>query len=325
MKKMKHFYSLILVISVLMIGTVVHAEENPIFGDLNTIYKDWLQQVYVACAANNYAVAQTFDGSDMSEALVSDMNAAGLQSYYCIFDGTADTGKGVGVYITSTGYYFYYGDYVNGLRQGTGVLFYDYSIEDPLGIHYYSYTGTWSNDKPNGTGTVRFSTQGDLGYYIVIRTGNYKDGLENGIMVQYSYDGVEFGYFTWSSAMGTPKFTTVTFADVDRALLEIYESNIFDSGYQMMPIQVFDLQGNPIVGTVSCYTETPNDYYEYGTTYAEYAKELVGEGKEIIALQAQYHYYDEYENTVYPIDYDGYYYYWWYTVGTKMGVFGFTE
>lgn len=323
MKKRNYVYVLILSMFVMLFGTVVHAEENPAFGSLNATYKDWLQQIYTLCSQENYAVAQTYDGSPTAKALVADMKAAGVPVYYCIFDGTIDTGKGVGVYQFEDGsYYFYYGDYVNGLRHGQGTYFVDYNMEDPTGIYYYCYRGAWANDKPNGKGTIRDVREEVFGNCIVTIEGTYTDGLENGTMTKSYFDGIEPCYYVWNSQMGIPQFTTVTSADKVSALNEIYGTN--DVNPNLMPIQVYDVNGMPTVMYVESTTKSIYEYNEYGERYIDFALRETEPGQSIYAMQIKYHDYDGAENIVYP--YEEPYYSWWYVYADrKLGVSTFTK
>ncbi len=98
---------------------------------------------------------------------------------------TADgkrSGKGIAVYKDG---YFYYGDFANDVREGSGVMMRAvYSESSAIGS--FVYNGEWSNDKPNGSGmcTSNFYKDkiGESGLSKQIITGTYTDGLENGAM-----------------------------------------------------------------------------------------------------------------------------------------------
>ena len=91
-------------------------------------------------------------------------------------DDGSHTGTGVGIYLfdnefNDVNYYFYYGDFVNGIRDGNGSIFkkIDYTYK-------YIFTGKWQNDAPNGTGYVYFDTD----YDSITVNGELVDGLWNG-------------------------------------------------------------------------------------------------------------------------------------------------
>lgn len=91
-------------------------------------------------------------------------------------DDGSHTGTGVGIYLfdnkfNDVNYYFYYGDFVNGIRDGNGSVFkkIDYTYK-------YIFTGKWQNDAPNGAGYVYFDTD----YDSITINGELVDGLWNG-------------------------------------------------------------------------------------------------------------------------------------------------
>lgn len=91
-------------------------------------------------------------------------------------DDGSHTGTGVGIYLfdnkfNDVNYYFYYGDFVNGIRDGNGSVFkkIDYTYK-------YIFTGKWQNDAPNGAGYVYFDTD----YDSITVNGELVDGLWNG-------------------------------------------------------------------------------------------------------------------------------------------------
>lgn len=128
----------------------------------------FLQSVYGFMAAQDYASMRAIDGSEVANAYV---NAMTENHAIYIPDGGL-TGTGAGVYkYEGGGYYFYYGDYVDGVKSGNGVWF--VSGSDYMDV----FTGIWSNDEPNGQGTrSEFHDDGK----VVIYSGNLVNGLWNG-------------------------------------------------------------------------------------------------------------------------------------------------
>lgn len=163
---------------------------NTSSSDATADASSFLQNVYNLMAAQNYGAMRAVDGSDEAAAYVNSMNSD--RAVY-IPDGSL-TGKGAGIYKVDSGYYFYYGDYVNGIRCGSGSSF--ISAGDGLEI----YTGAWNDDAPNGQGAVTTILDAGEKY---IYSGTMLNGLWNGIVnieytnyfegnVYWSYDNIAF-------------------------------------------------------------------------------------------------------------------------------------
>lgn len=145
----------------------------------------FMQNVYNLMAAKNYAAMSEVAISDEAESFV---NAMTNDHTIYIPDGSL-TGTGAGVYRDERGYYyFYYGEYVNGVRTGNGVNFLTFSNA------YEYYEGMWSNDLPNGQGTV--TTIEDNGR-ISIFSGNLANGLWNGT-VNIAYTDIYGGTYNFN-------------------------------------------------------------------------------------------------------------------------------
>ena len=143
---------------------------------------DFIKKVYALMSAQDYTSMLEVDGSDEAEAYVSAMVSD--RAVYTP-DGSGN-GVGAGVYKTpSGGYYFYYGGYADGGRTGDGIIFME-SVN-----HYYLFTGAWSNDAPNGNGTVKkIWLDGSRNDTI---SGNLVNGLWNGRVSNITYEA-EFDY-----------------------------------------------------------------------------------------------------------------------------------
>lgn len=135
--------------------------------DVATDASALLQNVYNLMAAQDYNAMHAVDGSDEAQTFVNAM--AGDRAVY-IPDGSL-TGTGAGIYkFGSNGYYFYYGEYVNGVRSGNGTHF--VSGADYMEI----FSGTWDNDAPNGQGSItRISDES-----VYVHSGNLVNGLWDG-------------------------------------------------------------------------------------------------------------------------------------------------
>lgn len=92
------------------------------------------------------------------------------------------SGKGIAVYADG---YFYYGDFLDDMRNGQGIYIRAVYSES-ASIGSYVFEGTFENDKPNGKGTATSNfykdkiSASELVKQVI--TGEYKDGLESGSM-----------------------------------------------------------------------------------------------------------------------------------------------
>lgn len=135
--------------------------------DVPTDTSAFLQNVYNLMAAQDYVGMRALVESDAALAYAGTMTED-RPAY--IPDGSL-TGVGVGVYINGEGLSFYYGDYVNGERNGNGTQYIAYTSATEI------FTGTWNNDAPNGPGTEStFYADND----ILVLSGSLVNGLWNG-------------------------------------------------------------------------------------------------------------------------------------------------
>ena len=164
---------------------------------------DLMEQVISLMSAGDYEGMLDVDGSENAGLVVDNMEG---DSYVYAQDGyTSDyTGKAVGIYkyqaALSSGYYFYYGDYENGVRSGQGT---SYLKTDGYNKSYEVYEGAWANDKPNGQGTHRTVNENTGDELVTVEeSGNLVDGLFDGevavslISQDETYGGTYTGTFT---------------------------------------------------------------------------------------------------------------------------------
>ena len=129
----------------------------------------------------DYESMLALDGSESAN-FVSD-NIFGHYIYLTEGDQETFTGTASAMYNFGNGaYYFYYGDFENGLRKGYGVMFMKTSNDGT----YTLYEGSWDNDLPNGYGS--YSTvhdkEDDL-YLTRVSSGNFTNGLADGTFESY--------------------------------------------------------------------------------------------------------------------------------------------
>ena len=131
-------------------------------------------------------VAQQIDASEEASAVAEIMTEDYiLYAPEGIYDGFS--GKASGIYRTDDGgYYFFYGDIKDGIREGEGTTCWK------TGDRYEVFEGDWLYDAPNGEGT-EYSYEQYLYPEItesitMIRNGYYKNGRENGdFVVEFTY------------------------------------------------------------------------------------------------------------------------------------------
>lgn len=163
----------------------------------------FLQDVYNLMAAQDYVGMRAIDNSETAHAFVSAMDSD--RAVY-LPDGSL-TGTGAGIYKYehkyNAGYYFYYGNYVDGVRIGTGTSFIS------GGNYITTFTGTWENDAPNGQGTLAYVFDTNEYGYNETRTdsGILVNGLWNGT-VNITYTS---SYYTGS--YGSETYVTAYTAD----------------------------------------------------------------------------------------------------------------
>lgn len=155
----------------------------------------FMQKIFDLMASEDYEAMCGVDGSEEARAFADKIEG---DSYIFLPDGGM-TGFGVGVYIfNGDGYYFYYGEYVEGEREGKGTDFMEYSDSS-----YYLFTGTWKDDKPNGTGK---STWVNKEYGTTFSEGTLVDGLWDGKVTQTEpdeYAGEDFD-LSYTAEKGIP-------------------------------------------------------------------------------------------------------------------------
>ena len=132
-------------------------------------------------SAGDYKNMLYVDGSTEADELVQLMKDRG-QDIFMFGDGYNGekdyNGQAMGLYIVPDGYYFFYGDYVDGKRTGYGTCYW----KNGEGT-YEMFQGYWSDDKPNGEGTITYRDENANTTTLI--SGNFTDGLQDGKM---SYD-----------------------------------------------------------------------------------------------------------------------------------------
>ena len=144
----------------------------------------FMQKIYTAMESEDYT--SLFE-LDQTEELQKFLERIDEQYIYVPDADTSLSGIGVGLYkFAEEQYYFYFGDYIEGIRSGDGIELY---YSNTQGGQYEVYSGKWKEDKPNGQGTLT-RYRGNMTQII---NGNYANGFCNGSMKITTYlDNIEF-------------------------------------------------------------------------------------------------------------------------------------
>ncbi|MBQ6441759.1 MAG: hypothetical protein IJJ13_04105 [Lachnospiraceae bacterium] len=134
------------------------------------------------------------------------------------------SGTGVGLYRyhgkggVGTAYYYYFGDYDDGIRHGNGFTFH------PLDGGWERYEGNWESDVPQETFTKKETGLYNGEPYEATTTGNMTDGLENGDFKEtVNALGLQFE-MNWTSENGVALDIYDGFEDwVKQYLAEIHQ------------------------------------------------------------------------------------------------------
>lgn len=211
---------------------------------LDARVQECLRQIYEQMVAGNYKEAVNIFNSFFT--LEEEQGILLSQEKYFYFPDGNMTGTGIGLYAClpeveggQYEWYVYYGDYVNGGREGNGV----YLLMGGSNVESV-FTCEWSNDAPNGYG--EWAERWDNGQVGVIdmerrMTGNFRDGLLDG--EGYCYfrnDNVLMEYeFTFSAVEGVPEERTEEyFAFATEIYRRIYQGlewqfdSIYDIPYE---------------------------------------------------------------------------------------------
>ncbi len=206
--------------------------------------KEFLQKVFDLMAAQDYRalceLCKVYDYDPAYETVFVTRFVERMEQDSLVYvpeNNVDQTGKGAGIYRyyeeNTMYYYFYYGDMINGSREGEGSSFFminfsyisyidgmknrygyyvDYnyavsqqvksyggsmlSVPDSL-VSYFVFTGHWENDAPNGEGTlernITFIDNIRPAYQDAICSGNLVDGLWDGPVIKKVFDN-DFNY-----------------------------------------------------------------------------------------------------------------------------------
>lgn len=151
--------------------------------------RELLNDLYRAGELGELVNFSDYERGDVYKGLIIKLQSSKADGlpYQC-YDGlnlsTDYSGTGLKILDNMDGdpFLIYYGDLVDGIALGNGIMIYN------IGGLAFHYQGSWSNDLPNGYGTLHYElTNSDQGQIIDV-AGGFADGYYDGIMIrEYQY------------------------------------------------------------------------------------------------------------------------------------------
>ncbi len=210
--------------------------------------------VFDYMSAEDYDAMLDVDGSEEADAVRDILIAHDKTSYiYIPDDDGTHTGTGVGIYLWGDdSYYFYYGDFTDGSREGNGCIFKTFLY---WGTTTYVFTGEWKKDTPNGYGNVY--TKNDLNGTIKNYYGELINGLWNG------HINCTLTQAYWMNGRGEDEEWNLSFNAVNGIPTEISDKN----GYYSVTRQS---NGDYSLSLEEIYYTSPNWIYKDGYVLVHY-------------------------------------------------------
>lgn len=210
--------------------------------------------VFDYMSAEDYDAMLDVDGSKEADAVRDILIAHDKTSYiYIPDDDGTHTGTGVGIYLWGDdSYYFYYGDFTDGSREGNGCIFKTFLY---WGTTTYVFTGEWKEDTPNGYGNVY--TKNDLNGTIKNYYGELINGLWNG------HINCTLTQAYWMNGRGEDEEWNLSFNAVNGIPTEISDKN----GYYSVTRQS---NGDYSLSLEEIYYTSPNWIYKDGYVLVHY-------------------------------------------------------
>lgn len=163
--------------------------------------QDYLAKVYTLMEQKDYEGLKELTTSAEAQDILDSMEED-VVTYQPDRTEQDISGTGVGLYRyhgkggVGTAYYYYFGDYDAGIRNGNGFTFH------PLDGGWESFEGNWESDVPQGTFTKKETGLYNGEPYEATTTGNMTDGLENGDFTQTINAWGQQSKMYWTSKNG---------------------------------------------------------------------------------------------------------------------------
>lgn len=147
--------------------------------------EEQLKEMMGYWAGNNQKALDDLANLERFIAMSWTLRESGKFYYYGDVDSSGQPdGKGIAVYADNQ---YYYGDWKNGVRSGTGtwIHYHIHQAKNTSDLYvYHQYTGGWANDLPEGEGSEHYDYNEELlkaGIrYDTNLIGSYSKGLVNG-------------------------------------------------------------------------------------------------------------------------------------------------
>lgn len=187
-----------------------------------------LEQLYEACSQEN------------DEEIEKAMRSESFQFMKASFPDDTDriygqiiSGKRLGIFCVrqdyNTEYYVYYGGAQEGMRSGEGNWYCAYTDIYGDGINaigFFKYSGSWSNDLPNGEGACYQILSKEDGTLVTewMTSGGYTDGKENGNMTKLISENWRTETFLYTCKDGIAPVLEDFDGDSDRVVIAYGEN-----------------------------------------------------------------------------------------------------
>ena len=179
--------------------------------------EEQLKEMHDYWAENNMAAVGDLAHLERYEAMSFDLGDTEDFLYYGeINDSGNPEGKGLAVYANNC---YYFGDWVDGARQGEGAWFNFYPLYSHYVVTEHSYSGEWENDLPAGKGHEHYDYNSEYmnpeDVYLQNIMGNFKDGKYSGDMYVLIINA-EGGVSEWKGTCREGKWARVLNGSKDK-------------------------------------------------------------------------------------------------------------
>lgn len=155
-------------------------------------YNATMEAAMAAIEADDAESLDKLQDSEEGKALEAMAEQEGSYIYFPEGEGN---GKGIGFYTFEDCDQWYYGDYVDGKREGEGIWYYTSSHTEDGSLYKEVYDGQWKKDAPNGKGRqlIVLGDKVDTNKKFKVKNGLFwgtykiKDTLEDGTKVTGTY------------------------------------------------------------------------------------------------------------------------------------------
>ena len=249
---------------------------DDMLAEIDTLEQEAATKLALMLNVFEYMSSEDYDsmlgvgGSDEAVAVVDILVAHDKTSYiYIPEDDGSHTGTGVGIYLNgNNGYYFYYGDFVNGMREDNGSTFMKWD-----GNRKYVFTGEWKNNDPNGAGRVYYEFE----HGTVETSGELTDGLWNGHVTNILTYDADYGNRVYDMSYDAVNGEPVQLPAEKEGW---YRWNTYESGQYSAVLDVYWRTGANQIVSSEYFCDDANEYmYAFDHIMSDYDSEQVSSCK----------------------------------------------